>query len=143
LKRYLREHPKADPSNHTVKKPSGEPKATPKGEPKKEPAKDEAVERALGGLSHGERTRALEQALSDLAAERGEKPKEVLKDFSKEGPGFEGLKDLSHKDQKALIEKALGELEGEKKDRLEKALATPRPKEAAARVVARFLAQRR
>jgi hypothetical protein len=141
LRSYLREHPQADPARHTVKKPT-EPAKKPE-KPAEPAGKDDAVEQALGGLSKGERTRALEQALADIAAERGEKPKEVLKDLSKEGPGFEGLSDLSHADQKKLIEKALGEVEGERKKELEKVLNTPRPKREARarRIVARYLAR--
>ena len=103
LKKYLHDHPKADPSQHSVKKkPSSG--AAPAAE---KPKGDAAVESVLKGLSTGERKRILEQALEiGDAKEKGRAPK-VLKDLSKE-KGFEVLKGMSPSEQKAVIEKALG-----------------------------------
>lgn len=105
LKKYLEEHPKADPKRHTVKE---------KGKKKEYDAETKSKDEAealspLKGLSKGERKRVLEQALENLDdEEKGRAPKK-LKDVSKE-KGFEDLKDLSLSEQQKVIQKALKNL---------------------------------
>lgn len=122
LKEYLKKHPKADPSKHTVRgkgdkdekpkggkkpkkdeKPKGDKK--PKKDDKKKPSKKKDLSKeegfsALKGMSNAEQRKVIERA---LAMEMGEKPK---KDVSKQ-EGFEELKDLTPNEQKKVIERAL------------------------------------
>lgn len=105
LDKYLREHPKADKSQHSVR---GKGKEKPKSdsESKSDSPLGKGGEDLLKHLSPGERKRVIEQALEIGEAEsKGRAPKK-LKDHSKE-EGFDALKGLSHADQKKVIERAL------------------------------------
>ena len=109
LKQYLKRHPKADPSKHSVrgkgdKKEKAKPKPkqdkpTPKSKGKKDLSKQEGFG-ALKGLSNADQRKVIERA---LAINEGKKPR---KDVSKE-KGFEELKDLTPNEQKKVIERAL------------------------------------
>jgi len=136
LKRYLQEHPKADPSKHSVRgKPKGD---KPKGDkPKDDKGKDDkpkddkgegeskgdggkpekgaldsAIDEAIHtflrqkNLTEGQKKRVLEQAISDSETESKGKARKLVRDFSKE-EGFESLEGLSSAEQRKVIERAL------------------------------------
>lgn len=121
LKKYLQEHPKADPSKHSVKgeKPKDESKGESKGDGKKDKSEskgtsaiDDAIDEAIQefmkkeDLTEGEKKRVLEQAISDSETESKGEARKKVKDFSKE-EGFEALEGLSSAEQRKVIERAL------------------------------------
>lgn len=107
-RKYLSEHPKADPSKHTVKK-----KGPAKG--KGRDMSDEKGFEALEGLSPAEQRETVQKAVLNMETEEDEKKdkakgkkKEPARDVSRQ-EGFEALQGLSPEAQRKLIERALGE----------------------------------
>jgi hypothetical protein len=97
LKRYLKEHPDADKSKHTVKKPSGG----------RDVSNEKGFE-ALKGLDPAKQRDIIQKAILNMEAEKDEDKKgpSKQKDVSRE-EGFEALKGLSPGAQRRVIERAL------------------------------------
>lgn len=111
LRNYLKQHPKADPSKHSVKGPGGEGKNKEKGKEKgkKDKPKDLSGQPGfskLKGLSPEKQREVIQRAL-----EMG-KPKDEDKEKKKPSKGdhsdeYESLKGLSPAEQRKVIERAL------------------------------------